>query len=107
MKLAVLCLFVAFTAGAQSTTEHLPATDAEKIMDALRAGPSFITDGATIVDYPASKGGEFRVLRKGSSEWTCLPGPPPGSKHDDPGCFDQSLLSVGEGWPCRTATAHR
>ena len=38
---------------------------------------------------PTSKGGEFRVLRKGTSEWTCLPGPPPGSKHDDPGCFDR------------------
>ena len=88
MKLSVLCLFAALTAGAQSTTEHLPVTDAEKIADALRAAPHFITDGATIVDYPASKGGEFRVLRQGTSEWTCLPGPPPGSKHDDPGCFD-------------------
>jgi hypothetical protein len=29
------------------------------------------------------------VLRKGTSEWTCMPGPPPGSKHDDPGCFDR------------------
>jgi hypothetical protein len=67
----------------------LPTTDAERIADALRAAPKFITDGATIVDYPASKGGEFRVLRKGSSEWTCLPGPPPGEKHDDPGCFDR------------------
>jgi hypothetical protein len=89
IKLTVLCLFAALTAGAQSTTEHLPVTDAEKIADALRAAPNFITDGATIVDYPASKGGEFRVLRQGTSEWTCLPGPPPGSKHDDPGCFDR------------------
>ena len=88
MKLIVLCLFAALTAGAQTTAERLPATDAEKIADALRAAPKFITDGATIVDYPAGKGGEFRVLRKGTSEWTCLPGPPPGSKHDDPGCFD-------------------
>jgi len=78
--------------GRQSTTEHLPVRDAEKITDALRAGPNFITDGATIVDYPASKGGEFRVLRKGSSEWTCLPGPPPGSKHNDPGCFDGAFF---------------
>jgi hypothetical protein len=97
MKLIVLCLFAALTTGAQSTTEHLPVTDAEKIADALRAAPHFITDGATIVDYPANKGGEFRVLRKGTSEWTCLPGPPPGSKHDDPGCFDSVFLSVGEG----------
>ena len=89
MKIIVFCLFVALTAGAQSATEHLPGTDAEKIADALRAGPNFITDDATVVDYPASKGGEFRILRKGTSEWTCLPGPPPGSKHDDPGCFDR------------------
>ena len=62
MKLIVFCLFAALTAGAAET---LPTTDAEKIADALRAAPNFITDGATIVDYPASKGGEFRVLRKG------------------------------------------
>ena len=66
-KLTVLCLFAALTVSAQSTTEQLPVTDAEKIADALRAAPNFITDGATIVDYPASKGGEFRVLSKGSS----------------------------------------
>ena len=93
MKLTAFCFFAVLAvgtqaAGAQSMTELLPTTDAEKIADALRAAPKFITDGATIVDYPASKGGEFRVLRKGSSEWTCLPGPPPGEKHDDPGCFD-------------------
>jgi hypothetical protein len=93
MRLTVSCLFAVFTvaqtAGAQGMTEHLPTTDAEKIADALRAAPKFITDGATIADHPATKGGEFRVLRKGSNEWTCLPGPPPGSKHDDPGCFDR------------------
>jgi hypothetical protein len=88
-QLTIFCLFAALTAGAQSTAEHLPTADAEKIADALRAAPRFITDGATIMDYPAIKGGEFRVLRKGSSEWTCLPGPPPGSMHDDPGCFDK------------------
>jgi len=92
MKLTVLCLFAALTAEAQSMTEHLPVTDAEKIADALGAAPNFITDVATIVDYPASKGGEFRVLRKGSNEWTCLPGPPPGSRHDDPGCFEATIV---------------
>jgi hypothetical protein len=89
MKLTVFCLFAALTAGAQSTTPRLPATDAEKIADALRAGPNFITDGATILDWPAKKGGEFCVLRKGSSEWTCLPGPLHGATHDESGCFDK------------------
>ena len=59
MKLAVLCLFAALTEGAQGTTEHLPVADAEKIADALRAGPNFIADGATLVDYPAIKGGRI------------------------------------------------
>ena len=68
-------------------TPPYPVTDAEKIADALRAAPNFITDGATILDYPASKGGEDRVLHQGPREWTCLSGPSPGSKNDDAGCF--------------------
>jgi hypothetical protein len=97
-QLTVFCLFAALTAGAQSTTEHLPTTDAERIADALRAAPKFITDGATIMDYPAIKGGEWRVLRKGTGDWTCLPGPPPGSQHDDPGCLttDASIVWFAE-----------
>ena len=66
-----------------------PTTDAEKIADALRAGPDFITAGATVLDWPANKGGEYRILRKSRSEWTCLPGPPPGYTHDERGCFDR------------------
>jgi hypothetical protein len=85
--LTVLCVFVPLTASAQNATQHLPVTDAEKIADALKTGHHFITDGATILDWPAQKGGEFRVLRKGSSEWTCLPGRP-GTTYVEPGCFD-------------------
>src|SRR5258706_16371356 len=86
MKLTVLCLFAALAASAQSTTERLPGTDGEKCRDALRAVPNFITDGATIVDYSARKCGEFLILRKGTSEWTCPTGPPPGSTHEEPRC---------------------
>jgi hypothetical protein len=87
VKLTPFFLFVVLTAPAQSTTEHLPVTD-DKIADALKAAPNFITDGATIVDYPANKGSGYRVLRRGTNGRTCLPGLPPGSKHDAPGCFD-------------------
>jgi hypothetical protein len=55
MRLIVLCLFAALTAGARSTTEHLLLTDAEKIADALKAVQNFITEQATIVDYPLSR----------------------------------------------------
>jgi hypothetical protein len=57
--LTVLCVFVALTASAQNTTQDLPVTDAEKIADALRAGPHFITPDATILDWPAKKGANF------------------------------------------------
>jgi hypothetical protein len=57
MKLTVFCVFAALATSAQSSAETLPTTDAEKITDALRAAPTFITNGATIVDYPARKGG--------------------------------------------------
>lgn len=73
------------------TAERKPVTDAEKIADALRAGPAFITKDATLLDWPSKPGGEYRVLRKGSNEWTCLPGVP-FYPHDEPGCFDPVFL---------------
>jgi hypothetical protein len=46
---------------------------------------------ATILDWPQQSGGEYRVLRKGTNEWTCLPGVP-GYAHDEPGCFDPVFM---------------
>jgi hypothetical protein len=91
MKLITIVLFAATAAFAQTAESRMPVTDAEKIADALRAGPPFITKDATLLDLPAKAGGEYRVLRKGSNQWTCLPGHP-GSAHDEPGCFDQVFL---------------
>ena len=79
------------TAAAQSATRGRPGTDAEKIADAVRAGPHFLTKDATILDWPSAPDGEYRVLRKGATEWSCLPGPPD-SPHDEPGCFDRVFL---------------
>jgi hypothetical protein len=76
---------------AQTVTDKHPVTDAEKIADALSAGPEFITKNATILDWPATPGGEYRVLRKGTSEWTCLLAIP-GYPHDEPGCFDKVFM---------------
>jgi hypothetical protein len=88
----VLMLFLASDIyDAKAAPEKHPVTDAEKIADALRAGPPFITKDATILDRPQTKDGEYRVLRKGTSEWSCLPGVP-GYPHDEPGCFDRVFL---------------
>jgi hypothetical protein len=90
--LTVLMAAAAPTAGAQVAGEKKPVTDSEKIADALRAGPDFVTTHATIIDWPSTKGGTYRVLRQGSGEWTCLPAVP-GYPHDEPGCFDKVFLS--------------
>jgi hypothetical protein len=90
MNLLTVILFTALPAFAQSP-DRLPTTDAEKIADALRAGPAFITKDATLLDWPSTPGGEYRLLRKGTNEWTCLPAVP-GYSHDEPGCFDPTFL---------------
>ena len=90
MTLLTIVLMTVATAFAQSS-DRLPVTDAEKIADALRGGPAFITQDATVRDWPSAPGGEYRLLRKGSNEWTCLPGNP-GYPHDEPGCFDAIFL---------------
>ena len=90
MKLLTSVLLTTVTTFAQSS-DRLPVTDAEKIADALRGGPAFITKDATVLDWPSSPGGEFGVLRAGTNGWTCLPGRP-GAAHDEPGCFDQVFL---------------
>ena len=60
MKLLTTVLFTVAPAFAQSSN-RLPATDAEKIADALRAGPAFVTKDATLLDWPAAPGARFRV----------------------------------------------
>ena len=72
-----------------------PHTVAEKIADALRGGPPFVTEHATILDFPSSPGGKLRVLRQGNSQWTCLPGNP-ADAHDEPGCFDPVYLQFAQ-----------
>lgn len=91
VRFVVLCLCVVSLTGAQMKMTDHPKADAEKIADALRAGPKFITSGATILDWPSLSGGEYRLLRKGTNEWTCLPGVP-GYSHDEPGCFDPVFM---------------
>jgi hypothetical protein len=80
---------------AVSTTQAVraapPMTDAQKISDALRAGPPSITKNATILDWPSSPSGDYRILRKGSGVWACLPGSPR-LPHDEPGCYDRVFL---------------
>jgi hypothetical protein len=90
IAIAVFFLASALAIGAAAQTNTVPS-DAEKIASALGAGPKFVTANASVLDYPTSPGGEFRVLRAGTNGWTCLPGLP-GGAHDEPGCFDHIFL---------------
>jgi hypothetical protein len=89
--IAFLVLITAVVTYAQTPASRKPKSDEEKIASALQAGPKFVTQNATALDWPTSPGGEYRVLRAGANRWTCLPGLPTGA-HDEPGCFDQVFL---------------
>ena len=92
--LAAATLAASLTAWAQSDMRPSRSTDKEKIADALRAGPEFITKDAVIADWPANPkdpNAQYRVLRAGKSDWTCLPGIP-GYPHDEPMCLDNTSM---------------
>jgi hypothetical protein len=89
--IAFLVLITAVVTCAQTPASRKPKSDEEKIASAMQAGPKFVTQNATVLDWPTSPGGEYRVLRAGNNVWTCLPGLPAGA-HDEPGCFDQVFL---------------
>lgn len=91
MKVVALLILITSVASAQMPAAPKPKSDADKIVSAMHAGPEFVTQNATILDWPSSPGGEFRVLRAGTNQWTCLPGRPEGT-HDEPGCFDKVFL---------------
>jgi hypothetical protein len=44
-----------------------------------------------LLDWPTTPSVEYRVLRQGSNQWTCLPGFP-GWPHDEPACFDPTFM---------------
>jgi hypothetical protein len=90
MRLVLFLLPATLAASAQTVAPDRPSTDAEKIADALRAGPRFITKDATLLDWPTAPDGEYRVLRRGTNEWTCLPGVQ--ATRDEPGCFDPTFM---------------
>ena len=94
-KLAFLVLLAAAVTFAQMAGSHKLNSDSEKIASALQAGPKFVTRNATVLDWPTSPTGEFRVLRAGTNEWTCLPGSSK-SSHDEPGCFDRIFLQFNK-----------
>ena len=79
MKIVAFLILITAAIYAQVPASRTSKSDAEKIASAMQAGPKFVTHNATVLDWPSSPGGEFRLLRAGTSAWTCLPGIPQGT----------------------------
>ena len=90
---AVLTLTATFTLAQDAPTEM---TDEEKIADAMSAGPAAVAEDATIMDWPATAGGEMTMLREGTNGWVCYPSNPAvlEAGYKDPMCLDE----VWQGW---------
>jgi len=100
----VLWLVSALASAQKIAAPAAPAverSDAWKIENALSAGPESISDGATVMDWPAAKDEEMRVLRKGTNGWTCMPDRPGKPRHD-PMCADETMMK----WMMATLAGH-
>ena len=72
-------------------------SNAWKIQNAMSAAPGKIARGATVVDWPATEGGEMKELRKGTNDWTCLPDDPT-TPANDPQCEDKMAMEWAKAW---------
>ena len=70
--------------GTFTTSAH---SDDWKIANALSAGPTAITEHATVIDGMPNG----RVLRQGTNGWTCMPDVPGRPQHD-PMCADETMM---------------
>ena len=69
MKVFAFLIFITAVTYTQMPASRTMKSDAEKIASAIQAGPKFVTKNATVLDWPSSPGGEFRVLRPGTNAW--------------------------------------
>lgn len=92
-----LLLYTPVLAAQKATSKAHPKTKEEKIQNAMSAAPRAVAKDATILDYPATAGGEMPVLRKGTNEWTCLPDDP-STPANDPMCLDKNATQWAQAW---------
>jgi hypothetical protein len=75
------------------SSESANRADARKIVNALSAGPKYVTDRAKVLDWPSPQDKELkmRVLREGSNGWSRMPDPPGLPRHS-PMCADVTTM---------------
>ena len=67
------------------------SVEADKIANAMSAGPRSVTDNAAILDWPSETDPEFSELRTGTNGWTCIPDDPT-TPINDPMCLDEQWM---------------
>jgi hypothetical protein len=110
--LAVGFLLAAAPAFAQQAEHAAPAkpavkagmTATQKIASAESAAPRTISAHATIMEMPATPGGEMKQLRAGTNGWVCYPNTTTSPKGNvDPMCIDKSWQNWAEAWMAKKA----
>jgi hypothetical protein len=92
--LIATAVFVGLSVSASAQTHHPPVTDAEKIANAMSAGPPAVSRNATIVTMDGDK---MRTLRPGKNSFTCM-SDDPGSPGNDPMCLDKNAMTWLHAW---------
>src|ERR1700721_2497829 len=87
--IGALALYCASTRTAVHAANNNDASTQAKIASAISAGPEDITRDATIAEMDAK--GNMTFIRKGTNEWTCMPGDP-NSIADPPMCEDKASM---------------
>jgi hypothetical protein len=118
MRRDLLCLgFLAVVAACQPAADEAASKPAEaeatavapapapgspeaKIQQAMSAAPAQIAASATIMDWPATEGGEMTQLRAGTNGWTCFPNSPAAvtAAVNDPMCLDETWVAFADAW---------
>ena len=73
------------------TVHHASLSDAALIANALSAAPASVAAAATVMGH------DGRVLRKGTSDWVCMPDIP-NLPNDSPMCLDAPWRAVIDAW---------
>jgi hypothetical protein len=93
LSLLALCM-------SAQAADRKPPSDAAKIANALTAAPPAVSRNASVVEM--NEDGSMKVLRKGTSDWTCVPDDP-STPGDDPMCLDPNAMEWLHAYMAKTA----
>lgn len=88
-KIAPSALAVLFVSGIAGAQQQQGMAESAIIKNAMSAAPVAVAEHATIMNWPATEGGQMVTVRVGTNGWTCYPTMPT-LKGNAPMCLDKS-----------------